>query len=58
MPGKKMLPLTPHQVEFLWLVMQDYIDVTADNNVRRDATNIQKSLVRHCMVSVDRSKAT
>lgn len=31
---------TPHQVEFLALVMRDYLDVTKDAGVRRDARNI------------------
>ena len=35
---------TPHQVEFLTLVMQDYIDVTQDTSIRRDARNIKAKL--------------
>jgi hypothetical protein len=44
MAKRVMLPLTMHQAMFLWRVMQDYIDVTADKSVRRDATNIQRNL--------------
>ena len=39
-----MLPLTKHQVEFLRLVMQDYIDVTTDSNIRRDAMLVKLKL--------------
>lgn len=38
------ITLTPHQVEFLRLTMQDFLDVSNDPGVRRDARNIMAKL--------------
>ena len=41
---KRVLPLTDKQIEFLRLVMQDYLDVTADSGIRRNAKAIMAKL--------------
>lgn len=38
------LPLTPGQIKFLRIVMQDYMDVSADVEVRKRARAIKKKL--------------
>jgi hypothetical protein len=53
-----LLRLTPAQAEFLRLVMQDYLDVTKDKGVYRNAKIIFRKIDAATVRKTDRREAS